>query len=117
MWETTYMKVIIIEAGTTTFIMVPDGDHFILGTTHGITVVGTVHGGLTVAGIIHGIMDMVVCTEAGTDGTVPGTTDMADGMILFIMEDITEVTTVTVMVDMVTVAVMVMVSMMDITVA
>lgn len=116
MWETTYMKVITIEAGTTTFIMVPDGDHFILGTTHGITVVGTVHG-LTVAGIIHGIMDMVECTEAGTDGTVLGTTDMADGMIHFIMEDITEDTMVTVMVDMVTVAVMAMVSMMDITVA
>ncbi len=111
MWETTYMKVITIEAGTTTFIMVPDGDHFILGTTHGITVVGTVHG-LTVAGIIHGIMDMVECTEAGTDGTVLGTTDMAAGMIHFIMEDITEDTTVTVMV-----AVMAMVSMMDITVA
>ena len=116
MWETTYMKVITIEAGTTTFIMVPDGDHFILGTTHGITGVGTVHG-LTVAGIIHGIMDMVVCTEPGTDGTVLGTTDMADGMIHFIMEDITEDTMVTVMVDMVTVAVMAMVSMMDITVA
>ena len=116
MWETIYMKVITIEAGTTIFIMERDGDLFTHGTTHGIMVVCTVHG-LTVAGIIHGIMDMVVCTEAGTDGTVLGTTDMADGMIHFTMEDITEDTMVTVMVDMVTVAVMAMVSMMDITVA
>ena len=113
MWETTYMKVITIEAGTTTFIMVPDGDHFIHGTTHGITVVGTVHGGLTVAGIIHGIMDMVVCTEAGTDGTVLGTMDMVDGMILGITADTTE--GIMVMADiMVMVAVIVMVFMTDI---
>ena len=109
------MMVITIEAGTTIFIMVLDGDHFTPGTILGITAVGTVHG-LTVAGIIHGIMDMVVCTEAGTDGTVLGTTDMADGMIHFITEDITEDTmvTVTVMVDMVTVADMAMAFMMDI---
>lgn len=110
------MKVITIEAGTTTFIMVRDGDHFILGTTHGITVVGTVPG-LTVACTTHGFMDTVVCTEDGTDGIVFGATDMADGTILGIMEDTMAVTMVTVMVDMDTVAVMATDSMMDITVA
>lgn len=106
------MKAITIEAGTTTFIMVRDGDHFTLGTIHGITVDGIVHGH-TVAGITHGIMDTVVGTEAGIDGIVLGTMDMVDGMILGITADTTE--GITVMADiMVMVAVIVMVFMTDI---
>ena len=104
------MKVITIEAGTTIFIMVRAGDHFTLGTTHGITV----------ACMTHGIQDMVVGTEAGADGIVHGftaagillgTTVMEDGIILGIMED-TMVTAEGMV--MVTVADMAMAFMMDI---
>ena len=116
MWETIYMKVITIEAGTTIFIMVRDGDLFTHGTTHGIMVV------ITVVGMTHGIQDMVVGTEAGADGIVHGftaagillgTTVMEDGIILGIMED-TMVTAEGMVMVMVTVADMAMASMMDI---
>ena len=116
MLETTFMKVITIEAGTTIFIMVRAGDHFTLGTTHGITV----------ACMTHGIMDMVVCTEVGADGTVLGfiavgihlgTMDMVVGTILGTM-DMVVGTILGTMVDITdTVEVMDKVSMMDIIVA
>jgi hypothetical protein len=107
MWETIYMKVITIEAGTTIFIMVRDGDLFTHGTTHGIMVV------ITVVGMTHGIQDMVVGTEAGADGIVHGFT--AAGILLgtTVMED-TMVTAEGMVMVMVTVADMAMASMMDI---
>ena len=101
------MKVITIEAGTTTFIMVPDGDHFILGTTHGITAAG-IHLGIMGVGMILGIMEDGMV--AGTAGTVHGT--IAAGIHLGIMEAITDTEVTT---DMV--VVIATVSMMDITAA
>lgn len=92
------MRVTITEAGTPIFIMVPDGDLFTLGTTHGIMADGIALG-ITVAGITHGIMDMVDGTVAGADGTVRGITAtgihhgitvMADGMTHGITADITD---------------------------
>lgn len=107
MWMTICIKVTTTEAGIQVSIMVPAGDLFILGTTHGITAAG-IHLGIMGVGMILGIMEDGMV--AGTAGTVHGT--IAAGIHLGIMEAITD-TEVTM--DMV--VVIATVSMMDITAA